>query len=236
MMTLNSSIADEEAIALYGCKVRVKNTFIECEYQEMLEPKVCRSKSDPDLGLPRSCSYTDRGLNACSTLKPATSLSSRSLDKGCMVDNRQPSNLAGHESSNMPVLPVNLKQGWMTTICRKTSSTSLPPDYDDLDVLADSRSSAASEKQTLGNNKQEDAENLSGEMKKKMHETGACVPCTYFRMKADGCRLGNSCDFCHFCSEQKVKQFWRTHKKVTRLEKSAALGRVQRGRPLQAWN
>jgi hypothetical protein len=40
------------------------------------------------------------------------------------------------------------------------------------------------------------------------HELGRCTPCAYVHSKTDGCRLGESCKFCHFCppTEGKVRK------------------------------
>eukprot|EP00933_Yihiella_yeosuensis_P082462 TRINITY_DN96358_c0_g1_i1.p1 TRINITY_DN96358_c0_g1~~TRINITY_DN96358_c0_g1_i1.p1 ORF type:complete len:201 (+),score=12.72 TRINITY_DN96358_c0_g1_i1:34-636(+) len=37
------------------------------------------------------------------------------------------------------------------------------------------------------------------------HREGNCRPCNYFYFKADGCRNGNDCAFCHICTPEKVK-------------------------------
>ncbi|CAE8639794.1 unnamed protein product [Polarella glacialis] len=50
---------------------------------------------------------------------------------------------------------------------------------------------------------------LSLESKMEEHKLGTCQPCAYFAMKADGCRQGADCSFCHFCSAAEV----RIHKK-----------------------
>jgi hypothetical protein len=41
------------------------------------------------------------------------------------------------------------------------------------------------------------------------YHTGDCTPCQYF-WKKRGCHKGRSCDFCHTCSEQAVKNYWKT--------------------------
>ncbi|CAE8693734.1 unnamed protein product [Polarella glacialis] len=37
------------------------------------------------------------------------------------------------------------------------------------------------------------------------HRLGVCVPCNYFACKADGCRNGDECTWCHFCSVDTAK-------------------------------
>eukprot|EP00931_Biecheleriopsis_adriatica_P059531 TRINITY_DN3562_c0_g1_i1.p1 TRINITY_DN3562_c0_g1~~TRINITY_DN3562_c0_g1_i1.p1 ORF type:complete len:179 (+),score=29.00 TRINITY_DN3562_c0_g1_i1:76-612(+) len=53
----------------------------------------------------------------------------------------------------------------------------------------------------------------SKEMKRLEHENGTCKPCSYFLAKADGCRLGDQCSFCHLCSLDEVKAYKRDQKK-----------------------
>lgn len=36
--------------------------------------------------------------------------------------------------------------------------------------------------------------------KLRLHESKRCTPCAYFRVKADGCRQGEACEFCHICT------------------------------------
>ena len=55
------------------------------------------------------------------------------------------------------------------------------------------------------------------ELNLSAHRRGQCKPCSYFYFKEvvgislscvlsqDGCRNGDNCDFCHFCSPQAVK-------------------------------
>ena len=38
------------------------------------------------------------------------------------------------------------------------------------------------------------------------HRAGTCKPCAYFFAKADGCRLHNSCEFCHLCPPGEIKK------------------------------
>lgn len=41
---------------------------------------------------------------------------------------------------------------------------------------------------------------------KFLHEQKQCTPCSYFHHKEDGCRLGENCQFCHFCPAGPVKK------------------------------
>jgi len=38
------------------------------------------------------------------------------------------------------------------------------------------------------------------------HQRKECVPCNYFYYKADGCRQGNLCQFCHLCPKGEIKK------------------------------
>lgn len=38
------------------------------------------------------------------------------------------------------------------------------------------------------------------------HVLGQCIPCAYFWHKGDGCRLGESCKFCHLCKKGEIKK------------------------------
>jgi len=41
--------------------------------------------------------------------------------------------------------------------------------------------------------------------KELKHRSGDCQPCAYFAFRADGCRAGDSCEFCHLCSKSQAK-------------------------------
>mmetsp|Transcript_23454 Transcript_23454/g.54677 ORF Transcript_23454/g.54677 Transcript_23454/m.54677 type:complete len:264 (+) Transcript_23454:117-908(+) len=44
-----------------------------------------------------------------------------------------------------------------------------------------------------------------------LHARGECKPCAYFATKADSCRLGDKCSFCHLCTEEDIKR-WKREK------------------------
>lgn len=60
------------------------------------------------------------------------------------------------------------------------------------------------------------------------HLRGNCKPCAYFLYKADGCRHGDQCEYCHLCKRGEIKK--RKKEKVKQLradeaaEKAAAEG------------
>ncbi|CAE8586504.1 unnamed protein product, partial [Polarella glacialis] len=48
------------------------------------------------------------------------------------------------------------------------------------------------------------------------HHLGKCKPCCYHYFKVDGCRKGDDCEFCHFCSLEDVKERKRSDKRQAR--------------------
>ncbi|CAE8655705.1 unnamed protein product [Polarella glacialis] len=54
------------------------------------------------------------------------------------------------------------------------------------------------------------------------HRLGKCKPCGYLYFKVDGCRQGDDCKFCHFCSLDDVKDRKRSSKGQARAIKRAA--------------
>jgi hypothetical protein len=41
--------------------------------------------------------------------------------------------------------------------------------------------------------------------KELVHRRGDCQPCAYFAFRADGCRAGDDCEFCHLCTKSQAK-------------------------------
>lgn len=60
------------------------------------------------------------------------------------------------------------------------------------------------------------------------HETGTCRPCAYFYLKDDGCRQGDDCEYCHFCSMEDVKSKKRSVKREARAQKRVAASAARR--------
>eukprot|EP00931_Biecheleriopsis_adriatica_P078999 TRINITY_DN52415_c0_g1_i1.p1 TRINITY_DN52415_c0_g1~~TRINITY_DN52415_c0_g1_i1.p1 ORF type:complete len:170 (+),score=47.81 TRINITY_DN52415_c0_g1_i1:91-600(+) len=54
------------------------------------------------------------------------------------------------------------------------------------------------------------------------HRLGTCKPCGYLYFKADGCRMGDACEFCHLCTEEDAKEKKRSCKKQARSAKRVA--------------
>jgi hypothetical protein len=55
----------------------------------------------------------------------------------------------------------------------------------------------------------------------EMHQRGHCSPCAYFYAKADGCRLGSECKFCHLCSPDEIKNRKKQRAKELKARKAA---------------
>eukprot|EP00439_Symbiodinium_sp_Y106_P011295 s6223_g1.t1 len=60
-----------------------------------------------------------------------------------------------------------------------------------------------------------------------LHFSKRCVPCLFFTRKGDGCRQGDNCTHCHFCSEREV----RTRRNRLQLESRKA---QKLGKPFKA--
>lgn len=60
------------------------------------------------------------------------------------------------------------------------------------------------------------------------HERGECKPCSYFWYKADGCRHGDQCNFCHLCekgeSKKRKKEKIRALKAAGSFHQATAIG------------
>jgi len=52
------------------------------------------------------------------------------------------------------------------------------------------------------------------------HARGECRPCAYFWRKADGCRKGSDCPFCHICDQDAVKRKKKELKKEFKMTKT----------------
>eukprot|EP00929_Paragymnodinium_shiwhaense_P009064 TRINITY_DN113108_c0_g1_i1.p1 TRINITY_DN113108_c0_g1~~TRINITY_DN113108_c0_g1_i1.p1 ORF type:complete len:141 (+),score=30.38 TRINITY_DN113108_c0_g1_i1:83-505(+) len=47
-----------------------------------------------------------------------------------------------------------------------------------------------------------------------LHAKGKCRPCAYYAFKKDGCRMGESCEFCHLCDRSQVRRWQRLQAKA----------------------
>mmetsp|Transcript_75808 Transcript_75808/g.142877 ORF Transcript_75808/g.142877 Transcript_75808/m.142877 type:complete len:253 (-) Transcript_75808:271-1029(-) len=52
----------------------------------------------------------------------------------------------------------------------------------------------------------------------QLHFKGECRPCAYFFHKADGCRRGTECTFCHLCPREAVKAQRKEKMKLAKRE------------------
>mmetsp|Transcript_48928 Transcript_48928/g.126160 ORF Transcript_48928/g.126160 Transcript_48928/m.126160 type:complete len:123 (+) Transcript_48928:84-452(+) len=50
------------------------------------------------------------------------------------------------------------------------------------------------------------------------HVRDGCRPCAYFKLKADGCRKGSDCEFCHDCSMKDIRRRRRLRAKALKRE------------------
>lgn len=57
----------------------------------------------------------------------------------------------------------------------------------------------------------------------EMHILRQCTPCNYFWHKADGCRQGANCTFCHLCTKGEIKK--RKKDKLRDLRKAGLVRR-----------
>ncbi|CAE8619752.1 unnamed protein product [Polarella glacialis] len=70
--------------------------------------------------------------------------------------------------------------------------------------------------------------------KTEAHRRGVCRPCGYFSMKADSCRQGDACDFCHICTLDEARAMKRQLKAKNKVKASNAAARIQRKHTSQA--
>jgi hypothetical protein len=63
------------------------------------------------------------------------------------------------------------------------------------------------------------------------HLNKECTPCNYFYYKADGCRQGADCPFCHLCPKGEIK---RRKKERVRMLKAQSQEEGDQASPLIA--
>ncbi|CAE8634442.1 unnamed protein product [Polarella glacialis] len=61
------------------------------------------------------------------------------------------------------------------------------------------------------------------------HRLGVCVPCKYFAWKVDGCRQGDNCSRCHFCTVDGAKSRKRQLRAEARQFKATTQAGTQCG-------
>ncbi|CAE8628658.1 unnamed protein product [Polarella glacialis] len=47
---------------------------------------------------------------------------------------------------------------------------------------------------------------LTQQQKLQAHQSGQCRPCSFHNARADSCRLGDDCQFCHLCTYEDLMQ------------------------------
>ncbi|CAE8593818.1 unnamed protein product [Polarella glacialis] len=75
------------------------------------------------------------------------------------------------------------------------------------------------------NNKINDNNNMPPTAQMEAHRLGVCVPCTYFALKADGCRNGDECTWCHICTVDTAKSWRRQLRAEARFRKRTPAGK-----------
>jgi hypothetical protein len=59
-------------------------------------------------------------------------------------------------------------------------------------------------------------------MKFLEHASGECRPCSFFAFRADGCRWGDDCDFCHLCDASSIRKSKRERRKAIKVNHGIA--------------
>jgi len=54
-----------------------------------------------------------------------------------------------------------------------------------------------------------------------LHRRGECQPCAYFAFRADGCRAGDDCEFCHLCTKSQAKSKKKARGELLRAAEAA---------------
>eukprot|EP00929_Paragymnodinium_shiwhaense_P022584 TRINITY_DN14390_c0_g1_i1.p1 TRINITY_DN14390_c0_g1~~TRINITY_DN14390_c0_g1_i1.p1 ORF type:complete len:218 (-),score=18.05 TRINITY_DN14390_c0_g1_i1:576-1157(-) len=58
--------------------------------------------------------------------------------------------------------------------------------------------------------------------KLKLHSEKQCRPCAFFAYKADGCRQGDACDYCHLCTRTEIRRWKRVKAKYASRSSDSA--------------
>jgi hypothetical protein len=64
------------------------------------------------------------------------------------------------------------------------------------------------------------------------HGKGECNPCAYFWQKADGCRMGAECEYCHLCDRDAIRRWKREKKQRKKAEANVAVRHGNAGNAL----
>jgi len=76
-------------------------------------------------------------------------------------------------------------------------------DFERIDNVSEGSGFAQKEDFLTNRNRQNEA----------LHLRGECQPCAFFALRADGCRRGNLCEFCHLCDKKEIKRRKRQYRK-----------------------
>eukprot|EP00933_Yihiella_yeosuensis_P031163 TRINITY_DN2471_c0_g1_i1.p1 TRINITY_DN2471_c0_g1~~TRINITY_DN2471_c0_g1_i1.p1 ORF type:complete len:245 (-),score=49.85 TRINITY_DN2471_c0_g1_i1:840-1574(-) len=139
-----------------------------------------------------------------------------SLERKLRRSASAPGNLDSKVSRDVEV-EVELPHRYTEPLLARLPSRSLNSSEEDIDGSGISDGSASVS---------EDAKSSAASVwdPKNAHELGKCKPCSYFYFKADGCRRGDDCQFCHICSLDEVKAKKRQSKKELKNVKRSESG------------
>merc|ERR1712157_448668 len=91
---------------------------------------------------------------------------------------------------------------------------------DDLEVMDDAASSGSSFTASTGTPPEtlvEHAVVVEEKAEREMrHNRNECTPCFYFTFRADGCRKGDDCEFCHLCTKKDARNKEKKRAKATK--------------------
>eukprot|EP00929_Paragymnodinium_shiwhaense_P017880 TRINITY_DN12770_c0_g3_i1.p1 TRINITY_DN12770_c0_g3~~TRINITY_DN12770_c0_g3_i1.p1 ORF type:complete len:205 (-),score=39.71 TRINITY_DN12770_c0_g3_i1:607-1164(-) len=58
--------------------------------------------------------------------------------------------------------------------------------------------------------------------KLRLHSERQCRPCAFFAYKADGCRQGDACEYCHLCTRTEIRRWKRVKAKYASRSSDSA--------------
>eukprot|EP00931_Biecheleriopsis_adriatica_P080085 TRINITY_DN53445_c0_g1_i1.p1 TRINITY_DN53445_c0_g1~~TRINITY_DN53445_c0_g1_i1.p1 ORF type:complete len:203 (-),score=46.29 TRINITY_DN53445_c0_g1_i1:39-569(-) len=63
------------------------------------------------------------------------------------------------------------------------------------------------------------------------HAAGTCKPCNYFAFREDGCRKGDTCEFCHLCTSDDIQKRKKKKTPKFKFSKQGDATSARRGKP-----
>ena len=156
---------------------------------------------------------------------PCSGSPSRSSSKSSQSQNEKPAGLGAEDSWNLEIkVEIKIKNTFIHfgeiensgELQRSASAPALPvqPDKEEADE-EESEGEPTMEDLACPDDECEDGEQDWAQSReevaaaraamKRAHYAGCCKPCQYFAFKADSCRKGDSCLFCHLCTREEVQ-------------------------------